>query len=146
MFKSYSVESEKSYTVLESILGNMHYITQYEGEWYIMNVDDMDGASISKRIYSSTGVYSSSGSFSKNRNYSVFYKQSGNTLLNRPVKHVKCSYNINVSDLLTNQQYTKGDKLTGVDYSNYETGGEGDMESLQVSLNIMRWKGGHLIR
>ncbi len=125
MFKSYSVESEKSYTVLESILGNMHYITQYEGEWYIMNVDDMDGASISKRIYSSTGVYSSSGSFSKIGTIPYFINNPGNTLLNRPVKHVKCSYNINVSDLLTNQQYTKGDKLTGVDYSNYETGGEG---------------------
>lgn len=56
-FESQIGESENCYSVIEKILGENCYITQWKGNWWIMRVDEFDGRLIYVDEFDSFGTY-----------------------------------------------------------------------------------------
>lgn len=52
-------ESEDCNTVLEKILGEDCFLTQWKGKWYIMRVDEYDGNPIYEAVFNSAGTFQS---------------------------------------------------------------------------------------
>lgn len=50
--------SENCFSVLEKILGEYCFLTQYKGNWWIRNVDEFDGTDVYLGHFDSAGVYS----------------------------------------------------------------------------------------
>jgi hypothetical protein len=51
--------SENCYTVLEKILGEDCFLTQWKGKWYIMRIDEYDGNPIYPATFNAFGVFQS---------------------------------------------------------------------------------------
>lgn len=118
-----------SYRVLETLLAGRFFITQENGAWQIIDVDDMDGTAIPVATYSAIGNYMAASSVNSNKNIPHFIVQPAELVLKRPVKSVKTSYKIELGDLLINQDYRRGNpsaaplnsvkQETGVIYDSY---------------------------
>lgn len=115
-FNGLAIESDRCYAVLEKILSPRFFLCQANGAWFIMDIDDMDGASMSWRQYSSSGSFISSGSFNLWQTIPYFIQSAAEQTLQRPVKYVKLAYSAEVGNLLLNQDYRKG-AVNGVGYT-----------------------------
>lgn len=108
--------SEDCYTVLEKILSQMCFITQYKGKWVIMRVDEME---TSHEYYFTTFDYE--GNFVSN-SYETFIKNIGIdytmsfmnddavVALVRPNKEVNLTYKYEYpEEIICNEDFERGD-------------------------------------
>lgn len=109
LFDTISLESTNCHDVLSKIFAGRFYITQSAGEWYIVDVDDLDGAAIALVKYGADGVRISTGTLAKTASVATFLSDPAKRVLNRPVKYVSTKYKIDTGDLLLNQDAKKGD-------------------------------------
>lgn len=86
--------SEDCYTVLEKILGEDCFITQWHGNWYIFRVDEMDAGPVYEAEFDPSGVYISTATDTIEKNigrYELYKFANADELLRfvRPHDFVK---------------------------------------------------------
>lgn len=125
-------ESEDCYTVLEKILGEDCFLTQWKGSWYIMRVNEFDGNPIYECIFTPAGFFSS---FPAATDYSksigaVETRRLANAdalrRYERPYGWIKENVSlVYPSEIPCNVDYTRGDETADVDvqrsgYTSYD--------------------------
>lgn len=116
-------ESVNAYQVLEMILGEDSFITQYLGEWWIMRLDEIQGVGI-RNIFNPAGVYSSSASLDLvstiGPNESIFFSDRATFVKpKQPVKNLRLTYNYNFPrEIVDNIDFSRGTvpTVTGAPY------------------------------
>jgi hypothetical protein len=127
--KSYEQEiglSENCYTVLEKILGEDCFLTQWLGKWYIMRVDEYDGNPIYAATFNSDGDFISFDtptSFSKSIGATETRRLANADALrryDRPLGYIKESFEfVYPQEIPDNVDYSRGDVITRIVESGY---------------------------
>lgn len=108
-------ECENCRTVLEKILGEDCYLTQYRGNWWIVRVDEFDEHDIYVAIFESSGTF---GTFEGAMTYNKSVGQGEDLYMvraaeiverERPLNTAKLTFNYNTPlEILCNINYTRG--------------------------------------
>lgn len=118
--------SEFCYTVLEKILGEDCFLSQWQGKWYIARVDEYDNHSIYPATFNSDGIFQS---FDAHTSYSksigaaeVRRFANADQLLefDRPNNFIKNTYRyLTPAEIPDNADYSRGDVTTRVTETGY---------------------------
>lgn len=132
-------ESEDCYTVLEKILGEDCFLTQWKGSWYIMRIDEYDGNPIYPCTFDADGdnpVFDTPTTFAKSVGASETRKLANADNLRRyDMQHEYVKETVNLEspeELICNEDYARGDVsadpdkqrsgYTAYDLDSWETG------------------------
>lgn len=115
---------EDCYSVLEKILGEDCYLTQYNGAWYIIRVDEVQSEDIILHEFSYDGTYIGQSSHDLNLfigggESMYFINEDATVQLARAVKHVKETYEYQFpQEIIDNMDFDRGDLISssGDDY------------------------------
>ncbi len=109
-------ESEDCYTVLSKILAQQCYLTQYNGSWYIVRVDEVERDAYKVHNFTTGGDYVNSetvaiiGTIGSGLPMS-FEGRSTDVVLQRPIKEGKIIYNFDLpKEIVDNIDFTRGDE------------------------------------
>lgn len=119
--------SEFCYSVLEKILGEDCFLTQWKGKWYVMRVDEYDGNPIYPASFDQDGLFVSfdaATSFSKSIGAAETRRLAnadGLLQFDRPCKFIQENFNYNFpSEILCNLTLSRGTHNTTLSTSSYE--------------------------
>jgi len=117
-FESEIGECENCYQVLEKILGKDCFITQYQGEWWIVRIDEFDENDIYVSVFESDGTFdTNNGATSYNIEIGeteVFRFALADQLLEREMApgYTKLIYNYNFPlEVPCNKDFSRGDVI-----------------------------------
>jgi hypothetical protein len=131
-FESEIGKSEFCYSVLEKILGEDCFLSQWKGSWYIMRVDEYDGNPIYPATFNSNGVFQSFAAHT-NFNKSIgateirrFAKADQLLEFDRPNKFIEEKFQYEFwKELICNIDFSRGDFISDlpdetIDSQNYQ--------------------------
>ena len=131
--------SEYCYTILEKILGEDCFLSQWQGKWYIMRVDEYDGNPIYPATFNSDGVFQqfeASTNFNKSIGASEVRRfANADQLLefDRPNWFIKEEFEYEPpAEIPDNSDYSRGDETSRV------------VESGYTAYNLDQWGIGNL--
>lgn len=137
-FNTLSSEAARCYDVLTALLGNRFYITQHAGEWWVVDIDNMEESPIPVRSYTYEGEYDSNGTLSKSDILYQLAEDIGNLKLQRPVKRVSLGFEYRKTLPLLNQEYRDGSLAPALNIMG-EMGSWDDFQRSYKTYNAFGW-------